>query len=456
MATSPAEEFSRSHATPKPTLGISLSGGGHRATLIGLGALLAATETNHSHQIAWVSSVSGGSIASAVAYLSGDLNHPEATMHLSDAIRSHRSDLDSWTAPFVSPKARVLLSIWLLVAGIAVATIALGVMDGLPVELAIGLGLAYGAIRSRGRLLEIALDDLWLRRRGEPSPTFDSIRERGWTETSTTHVFDSVDLLSGQPVFIGTSYVATDGRLWTLGRVRICRAVRASASFPGLFPPMRIRLSELADEPAAYRWLRQTGSKEPPPEPDRRPLLLSDGGTYNNLGTHWTRFARVVDHDGLFLPPPVDMHLVIDSGSRIRNSASWLHRLPVIGPIITLHRTAMTTYHAGLDTEQARLMERSLRTSTSDCTKVRYVNIRFRARPDHAPGLDQSKKNWVNRARVAGSRRTDLLRVQTDDQASLIAHGYGLMIQELASAGVDVSGLGTAWRAWLSEAATPT
>jgi predicted acylesterase/phospholipase RssA len=55
------------------TIGVALSGGGHRATLFGLGSLLALADAGLNERIVSVSSVSGGSIANGIVLSRLDL-----------------------------------------------------------------------------------------------------------------------------------------------------------------------------------------------------------------------------------------------------------------------------------------------------------------------------------------------------------------------------------------------
>ncbi len=50
-------------------VGVALSGGGHRATLFGLGALLALVDLRINRRTTQIASVSGGSIANAFVAL---------------------------------------------------------------------------------------------------------------------------------------------------------------------------------------------------------------------------------------------------------------------------------------------------------------------------------------------------------------------------------------------------
>jgi hypothetical protein len=52
-------------------LAIALSGGGHRATIFGLGALLYIVDTGTNHRVVSIASVSGGSIANGMVAQAG-------------------------------------------------------------------------------------------------------------------------------------------------------------------------------------------------------------------------------------------------------------------------------------------------------------------------------------------------------------------------------------------------
>src|SRR3954468_10666803 len=53
-------------------IGVALSGGGHRATVFGLGVLLALVDQGLNERVVSISSVSGGSIANGIAMVGPD------------------------------------------------------------------------------------------------------------------------------------------------------------------------------------------------------------------------------------------------------------------------------------------------------------------------------------------------------------------------------------------------
>ncbi|HZX53112.1 MAG TPA: hypothetical protein VFE86_00450, partial [Ilumatobacteraceae bacterium] len=53
-------------------IGVALSGGGHRATVFGLGVLLALVDQGLNNRVVSISSVSGGSIANGIAMIGPD------------------------------------------------------------------------------------------------------------------------------------------------------------------------------------------------------------------------------------------------------------------------------------------------------------------------------------------------------------------------------------------------
>jgi len=61
-------------ANGQPTIGVAISGGGHRASLFGLGALLYLIDAGKGAQVGSVASVSGGSLTNAYFGATVDLS----------------------------------------------------------------------------------------------------------------------------------------------------------------------------------------------------------------------------------------------------------------------------------------------------------------------------------------------------------------------------------------------
>ena len=75
--------------TSERDIGVALSGGGHRATVFGLGVLLAFVDQRWNERVTSISSVSGGSIANGIAVCGpdfGTVETPEFEHHISRAL----------------------------------------------------------------------------------------------------------------------------------------------------------------------------------------------------------------------------------------------------------------------------------------------------------------------------------------------------------------------------------
>jgi predicted acylesterase/phospholipase RssA len=157
-------------------------------------------------------------------------------------------------------------------------------------------------------------------------------------DTPTEHVYASTDLIRGDPIYVTHGLVVSDHRALPLKRMRLAKAVRASASFPAALPPVRLRVDQHTRRP---QWFG-----------GQRPVLAVDGGVFNNLASDWFDPRQRGDSDWIFTQPslsvPVGTHIVADAGAPLRPSPRVLHELPVLGFLYGLWRTAIVTYEAGL------------------------------------------------------------------------------------------------------------
>jgi len=114
---------------------------------------------------------------------------------------------------------------------------------------------------------------------------------------------------------------------WGDRPLRIGDAVAASAAFPPLFPPPRIRSADYSFGPPPY------GEN---PLPPRKYIPLSDGGVYDNLGVEAVQKATPLP--GLAQPLPVSEFLIVsDAGypaqHRFRSSG-----IPMLSEALLLYR----------------------------------------------------------------------------------------------------------------------
>jgi hypothetical protein len=275
-------------------------------------------------------------------------------------------------------------------------------------------------------------------------------------------IFCSTDLLSLGPQFIGASFFVSDDRLWTLRRIPLIRALRSSASFPGLLPPVWTRLRSLAGDSAVQVHRRRIGSTGADDQdlPERWGLL-TDGGVYNNLGTHWGTRGRLSDHDGRVLPrrlrQPVDQHLVVDAGRDDARASPITFVIPFVGALRSLLQVPRASYNSALQAHRSEIAETTWLTRSGRREHARIVRITDRLGWGTSPSpqaTELSVNAWQIICWTSQGARTHLFRVRRDKALRIVAHGYAMTIDRLASMGVPSEDLGRHWHSWLGEAVT--
>lgn len=317
---------------------VALSGGGHRATLATLGALLALVDRGLAPKILQVASVSGGSITNAFV---------AQRAHLEALGPEGLDDIATELATTIVRKG-ALTGRWIVVTILTpvVVGIAAGVLLRRTIvpwtwlTVAIGTAIAVAGLLGRGLVVDWLLDRRYFRRKRligartrRERAKFASLSGR-----QIDHVLCATDLALGLPVYASTQH---GGVIWRrLGTERrspwaslpfqtfdarelsIAELVRASAGFPGI-PPRRLRIPSDPDNP----FTAGTPSV----------AFLADGGIWNNLGSQVIREDGFIgDHmawdRGVVRPyglVPKDIPLFCFNGSApLRPAHPWVFRIP--------------------------------------------------------------------------------------------------------------------------------
>lgn len=259
------------------TVGVSLSGGGFRATAFSLGALLALHDAGLWNRIRWISSVSGGSFLNAAA----------AVRLTASPTRTEVDGFVRWAAGTLSQRGAL-----------------------------VGLRREERSATERGlvsRAFAAGVQRLTQQPGGGQPRLADLARD------DRLHVFMAADLGSSLPIVLSDRLVFSEGMAdeWQVahrpGELLLATAVRASATFPGL-PAVRLRSEDLGE----------------PLEPAEHDLLLIDGGAWNNLGTDWMRVVPWFERGEVLpssIPRNVDLHILVDaSAPPARKSGFWTRR----------------------------------------------------------------------------------------------------------------------------------
>jgi predicted acylesterase/phospholipase RssA len=255
-------------------IGVALSGGGHRATAFGLGALLALIDAGVNKRVVSISSVSGGSIANGIAMIGPDYargSAAELEEHYRPALKViAKRGLLLGGAPATRSYVRALLGTVVATIIGAFAFVVVLVAHLWVAALVVALATAIACVAAwmlfgmRSERTEAALDRELL------SGERVSLADQRATSTSVHHVICTTELQTG------TSFYFTNRALYghQFGgaphpvEIPISTAVQASACVPGAFAPRVIARSTLG--------IRGDGD-----------IVVVDGGVYDNMADEW-------------------------------------------------------------------------------------------------------------------------------------------------------------------------
>lgn len=377
---------------PDGKIGVSLSGGGYRATMFALGALTAIHDAGLWDRVCWISSVSGGSFASAAAAVRLPL-HPSL------------EDFDN-----------------LLLHSLRTVTSHLN-LPGRPSR--------AGGRTSRsliGKLFHGGIERQWTARADHTQPLLSCLER-----DHRIHAFMAVDLCSSAPVALTDRLVFSKGLIdepmiaYRPGELALATAVRASATFPGL-PAVRIRLKDLGE----------------PMEPGDHDLFLVDGGAWNNLGTDWSKSIPWFDRDRILpptIPRTVQLHLVVDaSAPPKRPHQFWTRRHPIAydSSGLTLIRAFRTSAHSTVSSARELL-----RSDPSGVGPVAIVDL------DQWPQLidarvalktGRTRDEWIEiaeRNRKIGTGVQTVRGLKRTMALDLLAHAHAQVHAHLTNKGVQ-------------------
>lgn len=228
-------------------IGLSLSGGGYRATLFHIGSLRRLAETGVLEQIKHVSSVSGGSITAGV--LASDwARHPQSdalsrVTRVSDILRefcSHTIDTQTIIGGMLTPFRRV--------SDVLASKYDHALFDG----------LLLSQLPAEG-------------------PRF---------------TFCSTNLQTGRLVHLTRDRIVDYRIGWSTLDVALARAVAASSAFPPFLSPVEIDTRQAQWKPTSHSTLTND---------DRfsKRLYLTDGGAYDNMGLEaiWKDYQNILVSD---------------------------------------------------------------------------------------------------------------------------------------------------------------
>ena len=322
------------------TWSIALSGGGHRASLFGLGALLYCADAGVNTDVTSMASVSGGSLTNG--YVGAQLdyaatNGPALEQAMKPLVRRCAV---TGTVQWAWESVLLLVSI---VAGVALAVVAWF----LPVDrwfeivlFAVGLVSALTLTQLRSWVADRILRRLLFTKPGGGGMALADLNP------TVTHVMCATEVQSKVHAYFARNFVYDFeyGVSTSAGPLPLSTAVQASACLPGAFSPRLLSARKLGITKKNRRW-----------------MWLVDGGVYDNMGEQWAQGFATRSRDDARLAtqigdPPDNLLVVNSSGRGYWTGATPLMRLPVFGEILTLLREKSILYQVGTTTRRSTMI----------------------------------------------------------------------------------------------------
>jgi hypothetical protein len=312
---------------------VAISGGGHRAALFGLGALLYLTDAGKSHEVESIASVSGGSLTNGFVAQSVDYRSASPAA-LRDAMKPFTRQLtQKGTVWPPSTLTVAYLATLVLVVGGVIGVWFLPWPTGLRFTAFVGVLILLGLVAGmRGLVISRAFADTLFSPGGSTTPL-------SAVNNSLDHVICTADLHAGENVYFSGRFVCSYRFGWgEPGDLPLHVAVQCSAALPGVMPP---------------RWVRTSRHKFVDGEGEGKRadwMALVDGGVYDNMADQWSlginrRKARWPElAKGL---REIDELIIVNASAGLEWAEVWKIRLPLIGEVIALLKDKSILYDNG-------------------------------------------------------------------------------------------------------------
>ncbi|HEY3210237.1 MAG TPA: patatin-like phospholipase family protein [Actinomycetota bacterium] len=428
-------------------IGVALSGGGHRASLFGLGVLLYLADAGKLPEVTSIASVSGGSLTNGYVAQTLDVNQAADGGEFEQAMKPFARQLAQNGSLFASRFTWGYLAFLALTGLVALVgpwfIPGAGIIQFL-IFLAVVLLWAGLVAGRRSWIAARAFRETLFSPRGHPTLLRD-------IEGVTDHIFCTTDLQSAENVYFSRSFVyGYRFGVGVPGDLPLHDAVQASACLPGAFPA---------------RWFRTDRhtfkSRTPPDEassPDGRGseapsrMVLTDGGVYDNMADEWAlNFVGRARSwpaltDGHYQPQEL---IVVNASAGLGWVPLKRSLIPGIGELLTLLKVKDVLYDQTTATRR-RMMDILARWAarTGEGMRVALVSIgrspfflsKAFARHDDAAGararavlaaLGDTEMQWEEDARRNAQEKTSLSKLGTDTAARLLHHAYVLAMANL-------------------------
>ena len=390
------------------SVAIALSGGGHRATLFALGALMYVVDAGKNRGTTSIASVSVGSA--------------EFEQRVARPLASQIAQRGTLFAPLATT-----LYLIVLVVGFVGAWLPLWLLQAPAITRVltfIAALLVWGwFVGLRGRVCASALKATLF----APGGKATLLRN---IATKVSHVFCATELRAAESVYFGGDFVyGYPFGAGEPGDLSLYQAVQASADFPGGFPPVRLPTKTHQFHPTSDESIRRTGD-----------LVLSDGGVYDNMGEQWARgfAARAKRWSWLASHKVAPKQLiVVNASARVPWTPYRLGRIPLLNEVIALLRVNGVMYINTTNVRRQEIITNSEPDHPARKGELPGVLVQIAQTPfDVAEKFAKGRDDAADRAKAV----IQALGQGSRDEWKRIANDNAAVATTLSKLGSDVSG----------------
>lgn len=408
-------------------VGVAISGGGHRAALFGLGALMYLADAGKSREVVSIASVSGGSMTNGYVALRADYADcdgeafQEVAAPLARQIAQRGTVMAVWTT-------------WAYVALLAIGLVGVAAVWLLDLHWVLRLLIFVLALlvwaklaEQRGRICGLAFAKTLYLVQGRPARLRD-------IHAQVDHVLCATDLHAGEHVYFSGRFVCSYRFGWGQpAELPLHTAVQCSAALPGAFP---------------VRWLRTAPHRFTKGNQSDTVMALVDGGVYDNMADQWG--SDVAERKARWrelaagLQEPEELVVINASGGLGWGGVGSL-RMPLLGEILSLLRDKDVLYDNSTSLRRKGLVGRFDRAELQG-KGLRGALVHIPQSPFQVPHNFERSTDWPERAGRAlevlralegesetewealtsASRgvKTSLSRLGPERTATVLRHGY--------------------------------
>jgi predicted acylesterase/phospholipase RssA len=421
------------------SIGVALSGGGHRAALFGLGVLLYLVDAGKNREVTSIASVSGGSLTNG--YVAQSSRFGQTTPdEFSEVATRLASTISGKGTLWATPLTKVYLAALVLFALIPIAVWFLPLAWWIRLVLFVVALIGFGLFAQlRGVVCGRAFARV-LYSPGRRATLLADVAKDG----DLDHVFCATDLHAGEHVYFSGRFVCSYRfGFGEPGDVPLHTVVQASAAYPGGFPP---------------RWLHTARHhfREAQDEQGARAsrMALVDGGVYDNMADQWGQGVARRNERWAGLEPalrePAEL-IVVNCSAPMRFGPVGKLRLPLVGEALTFLRDVNVLYD-NTTTPRRRLLHALFTSSMRRGKGLRGAVVQVSQSPFDTPAsfartssgdppalraravlaaLGDTEREWQGITEANSGVKTTLSRIPADTAERLLRHGYVLAMANL-------------------------